>query len=242
MHKHTVHYVIFEAPGSYVSESFKREVAGPDPHAVVWPGHAYAFRLYRREDVTDGDDTYTGVPQQIGKTYYHPHSTVQTYEEAQRNPKATPILLGNMRRNGWNRIVWTRWGTWPQPFDPATTEVLQWGTDGAAEAPPASIPRDEFSGEQLRAAYEASTASVRTAKREDGAGNPPDTPADGSPRFSGLTAEGLRKMADELDHGIVWCTPLDCTNTQDEMTRLQAAQVLRDVAATLGVTQESRRA
>lgn len=49
-------------------------------------------------------------------------------------------------------------------------------------------------------------------------------------RFSGLTAAGLRKLAQGLDEGIVECIPGDCTNTQDELTRLQAAQVLRALA------------
>lgn len=124
MHKRTVHFVIFEAPGSFVAESFKREVAGPDPHAVEWPENAYAFRLFRREDVVDGDDAYIGKSVQIGKLYYHPDSKVETLTEARENPKATPTLISNMECNGWEQIVWSRWGNWPQPFEAADAEVL----------------------------------------------------------------------------------------------------------------------
>ena len=40
-------------------------------------------------------------------------------------PRATPILISNMECNDWKQIIWTRWGNWPQPFDPATAEVLR---------------------------------------------------------------------------------------------------------------------
>lgn len=124
MNKRIVHFVIFEAPGAFVAESFKREVAGPDPLAVEWPENAYAFRLFRREDVIDGDDTYTGKSQQIGKTYYHPDSKVETLAKVRANPKASPTLISNMVGNGWEQIVWSRWGNWPQPFEAADSEVL----------------------------------------------------------------------------------------------------------------------
>jgi hypothetical protein len=125
MEKITTHYVTFESPGSFVAESWKQAVAGPDPRKVEWPENAYAFRLFKREDVIDGGKVYTGKSEQIGKLYYHPDSVVQSLDEARANPKATPVLISNMECNHWDQIVWTRWGNWPQPFDPATTEVLR---------------------------------------------------------------------------------------------------------------------
>lgn len=125
MQKRTIYYVTFMAPGSFVAESWKREVPSPDPRKVKWPGNAYAFTMHQREDVIDGETVYNGQPQQIGKTYYHPDSKVQSLDEARTDPRATPILISNMECNDWKQIIWTRWGNWPQPFDPATAEVLR---------------------------------------------------------------------------------------------------------------------
>ncbi len=125
MHKQTVHYVTFWSPGSFVANEQTVTVNTSDPRKVEWPDSAYAFRLFRREDVIDGDKTYEGKPEQIGKTYYHPDSAIQSYDEAKTNPRATAILLDNMRINGWPQIIWTRWGNWPQHYDPATMEVLR---------------------------------------------------------------------------------------------------------------------
>jgi hypothetical protein len=30
-----------------------------------------------------------------------------------------------MECNGWKQMVWTRWGNWPQPFEPERMEVLK---------------------------------------------------------------------------------------------------------------------
>ena len=127
MHKHTVHYVIFWSPGSFVANEQTMTVQTSDPRKVAWPDNAYAFRLFRREDVIDGDKTYEGKPEQIGPIYYHPASVVQSLDEVRANPRATPILLDNMRFNGWEQIIWTRWMNWPQHFDPATMEILTSG-------------------------------------------------------------------------------------------------------------------
>lgn len=124
MHKQTIHYVIFWAPGRVVANGWTMPVASADPHKVGWPDSAYAFRLFKREDVIDGDKTYEGKPEQVGPIYYHPDSVVQSLDEARANPKATEVLISNMKINGWAQIIWTRWMTWPQPFDPETTQVL----------------------------------------------------------------------------------------------------------------------
>lgn len=133
MHKRTVYYVTFTAPGAFVAESWKREVSSPDPHKVEWPGNAYAFTMHKREDAIDGDTVYIGQPQQIGPTYYHPDSKVETLAEVRLNQKATPILISNMECNRWSHIIWSRWGNWPQPFDPAESEVLAHGVKTCGE-------------------------------------------------------------------------------------------------------------
>jgi hypothetical protein len=125
MNKQTVHYVTFWSPGSFVAEEWTVPVDSPDPRKVAWPDNAYAFRMFKREDVIDGDKTYQGKPERIGKIYYHPDSSVQSLDEARTNPRATRILISNMEGNGWQQVIWTRWGTWPQPFEPADMEVLR---------------------------------------------------------------------------------------------------------------------
>jgi hypothetical protein len=127
MHKQTSYYVTFLAPGSFMANDWSTPVDSADPRKVAWPDNAYAFRLFKREDVIDGDTTYQGKPQQIGKLFYHPDSSVQSLDEVRSNPRATPTLISNMECNRWKQIIWTRWSNWPQPFDPADTEVLRDG-------------------------------------------------------------------------------------------------------------------
>lgn len=124
MDKVTVFTVTFYAPGSFVAETWSREVAGPEPEAVEWPENAYAFRMSMREDVLDGPQRYKGPSHDLGPMYYHPDSKVETAEQVQANPKATRTLLDNMRCNGWHALIWTRWGNWPQPFDADQMAVL----------------------------------------------------------------------------------------------------------------------
>lgn len=125
MDKQTVYYVTFWAPGSFVANDWTVTVDSPDPHKVEWPDSAYAFRLFKREDVIDGDKTYQGKPKQVGPTYYHPDSAIQSLDEVRTNPKASRILVSNMECNGWKQIIWTRWMNWPQPFEPGKMQVLR---------------------------------------------------------------------------------------------------------------------
>lgn len=88
-----------------------------------WPNRAYAYKLYQQDIVTD---TGTGKVYRCdrtevdGKLHYHPDSKVETLEQVRNNPNATETLIRNMECNGWDSIVWTRYGNWPQPFDKET--------------------------------------------------------------------------------------------------------------------------
>lgn len=124
MHKETVYQVKFMSPGAFVADTSMQDVASPDPRLVKWPDNAYAFTLTQREDVVDGDERYKGRHHRIGGLYYHPDSKVETAEQVGSNPAATRILIGNIRNWGWKHIVWSRWGNWPQGFDPALDVVL----------------------------------------------------------------------------------------------------------------------
>lgn len=125
MIKKTTFYVTFLSPGSFVANESTREVKSPDPRNVAWPDSAYAFTMHRREDVIDGGAVYHGKPEQIGPTYYHPASKVESIDEVRLNPNASGVLIANMENNGWTHIIWSRWGNWPQPYEAGKAEVLK---------------------------------------------------------------------------------------------------------------------
>ena len=124
MRKVTKYFVRFWRPGLLVGEDWENYVGSLDPAEIEWPKDAYAFTLHEREDVVDGDQTFKGTSRQVGPTYYHPDSRVETLEEVKRNPKASRILVQNMECNGWTAIIWSRWDNWPQAFDPEKDLIL----------------------------------------------------------------------------------------------------------------------
>ena len=124
MERVIVTYVNFYAPGAFIANTWTKEVESEDPYQVEWPDNAYAFDVCQRVDLHDGPEVFQGKVKQIGPTYYHPDSTIKTLAEVEADPTRGPALLGNMRTNGWDRVIYTRWGTWPQPFNEKTCRVL----------------------------------------------------------------------------------------------------------------------
>lgn len=124
MHKKLKRFVVFWAPGLFFGEARTQDVESADPLAVEWPDDAYAFTMHEREDVVDGEKIYEGEPVQVGPMYYHPDSKIETLEEVKRNPNKGAALVSNMENNGWDHIIWTRWGNWPQPFKEGKSVVL----------------------------------------------------------------------------------------------------------------------
>ena len=125
MERVTKRWANFYFPGMFVANETERDVASLDPHSVAWPDGAYAFALYERTELHDGPDVYTGKAQRVGPLYYHPDSKVETLAEVEANRPGERILISNMRCNGWSAVVWSRYGNWPRPFDPAQDQVLQ---------------------------------------------------------------------------------------------------------------------
>lgn len=123
----TKRWATFWAPGLFVGENWQVDIASMDPYAIAWPDNAYAVVLCERDDIVDGETRYRGDVKGDKELiwYYHPDSNVETLEQVKLNPKATRTLIANMECNRWDRIIWTRWGTWPQPFDPARMVVLE---------------------------------------------------------------------------------------------------------------------
>jgi hypothetical protein len=124
MNKVTVRFARFWSPGSFVGESWDVPIGGTPPDRVEWPARAYAFSVHERTDVVDGGETFVGKASQVGPTYYHPDSVVKTLEEVRISEGERSILFANMECNGWSSVVYSRWGNWPQPFDPAKAVIL----------------------------------------------------------------------------------------------------------------------
>ena len=125
MKKVIVRYVRFYAPGSFCAEDWTEDAPSLDPSEIAIPDNAYAFTLHERTDVEDGDETYQGAAVQVGPVYYHPGSKVETLAEVGEHPKGNETLLSNMRCNNWDRIIWSRWNNWPQPFDDTKATILE---------------------------------------------------------------------------------------------------------------------
>lgn len=119
-------FVRFRMTGSFFAEERTEPVESVDPYAIAWPKDAFAFSFQERDDVV-GDDgqVFTGKVRDLGPTYFHPESSVRTLAETEADPRATRILLDNMRCNRWDRIVWSRRGNYPQPFSPERHVVLE---------------------------------------------------------------------------------------------------------------------
>ncbi len=125
MKKNCHTFVEFQSPGILFAEMWTRDVNSTDPNAVEWPDNAYAFRMFQREDLVDNGKTYKGEAEQIGPTYYHPDSRIETLAEVEaRNDERDKILVSNMKGNKWPAIVWTRWNNFPQPYDEKDSCVL----------------------------------------------------------------------------------------------------------------------
>lgn len=117
-------FVSFLSPGSFTANYDTREIDHTDPRRIEWPEGAYAFELLERRDVTLGGEVFKGETRRVGPLYYHHDSRVRTVVDVEAMPGDNRILLDNMRCNGWDSMIFTRWGNWPQPFNPETCVVL----------------------------------------------------------------------------------------------------------------------
>lgn len=115
MKKVTKRFARFWYPGLMFGESTDQEIGDKDINSLKFPEHAYAFQIIERQDVVEGTKVYKGE-EKVSGFYYHADSKVETIEELKRNPKASEILISNMKNNKWDKIVWSRFGNWPQNF------------------------------------------------------------------------------------------------------------------------------
>ena len=108
-------YVEFYFPGIFVSESSIKEINSLDPKLIEWPKHAFAFKLFKREEATINGKTLRGDMEAVSGMYYTPDSKVETLEEVKESHPQERILISNMTYNDWNKIVWI--GNNAQPFN-----------------------------------------------------------------------------------------------------------------------------
>lgn len=125
MKKVTKYWVQFWTTGAMFGEQWTVDLEKKtNPEDIEFPKNAYAFSLHKRTDLIDSKKTYNGKSEQIGKLYYHPDSKVTDINETKNHPNSSATLISNMRGNNWNKVVWTRWGNWPQPFDGRKVTIL----------------------------------------------------------------------------------------------------------------------
>jgi hypothetical protein len=126
MLKEKKYWITYWMPGSFTANTSVKDCKElPLIAEVEWPENAYALTLHQREDAIDGEKVYKGESEQIGPMYYHPDSKVTTLEETKAHPHTTKTLISNMECNGWDAVIWTRWGNWPQPFENGRHEIVR---------------------------------------------------------------------------------------------------------------------
>lgn len=118
--------VEFFTPGSFCSDTWEKEYDKEiKPESVKWPDNAYAFCVYRQDCVENNGKKFYAKREQIGKMYYHPDSQITNIEQTTKHSNATSTLINNMKRNGWDNMIWTRWGNWPQPYNKNKMLILK---------------------------------------------------------------------------------------------------------------------
>lgn len=114
------HFVEFSYRGAFFSEHSCKEIAERNPALVIVPEGAFAYRFYDQEQMMVGDELLTGQCKNYsGYTYF---GKTYTLEEVKREFPQYSILISNMERNGWNKVVKTRIGNW-QPLAEGDTVI-----------------------------------------------------------------------------------------------------------------------
>jgi len=116
-------WVEYWAPGIIVGERWTEDINHSDPKKVEWPANAYAFAIFERQDIIEDGTRYEGKAKQIGPLYYHPDSRIETLEQVESKGNE-PILIDNMKSNKMDKIIWTRWNNWPQPYNDKKIRIL----------------------------------------------------------------------------------------------------------------------
>ena len=138
------HYVVFYSPGTFFAEISQREISEWDTRkamvlaAEVRERHdarPYGFRFETRivaDDVPDGEGgTMPSTSKTVEKSGMHYiNGKVETLEQVKAcATKDDDILVGNIERNGYKKLVTTANGYgWTQPYEPGQCVVDADGT------------------------------------------------------------------------------------------------------------------
>lgn len=111
------HFVTFYSPGTVVSESSVREIGSWDVTLAIelseGIGERYGAKPYGFQFTTRsrGEQDFDSHELARSPMHYLPHCKVMTLEEiVARDDPGDRILIGNMRSNGWDRVVQTTTG------------------------------------------------------------------------------------------------------------------------------------
>jgi len=106
-------------------ETWDKDIKNIIPKDMKFPKNAYAFEIYEQENIVDGEKVFIGEAKRIGPMYYHPDSKIETLAQVKGNPNASKTLISNMECNKWDKVIWTRWNNWPQPYKKGRMKILE---------------------------------------------------------------------------------------------------------------------
>lgn len=119
----TRRYVEFLYAGSFTADYRTEEVGHADPALIEVPDGAYAFRFFDIREIDDGGTVLRSDRLNKSMTFY-PDGVLATVEQAREMPNSQ-ILVSNMEGNGWPAVVFSRYGNFPQPFNPAKDLIIR---------------------------------------------------------------------------------------------------------------------
>jgi hypothetical protein len=126
MHKNTTTYVSYLYPGSFFPETQTEQVERREPEELIknMKNGCYAFFYHDRTTVVDDEgNEFVGETENRSKRYVFVDSIYNTDDIKKMNTSGRhDILLGNMKSNGWDKVVKTNQGNF-QPFD-STEEYI----------------------------------------------------------------------------------------------------------------------
>lgn len=103
------HYVEFLYPGIFTSESSSKQVEKRDSNLIEIPEGSFGFRFYDIEEfTTESGKILKGEIENYSGWYYKGQK--MSLEDVKIQMPEKEILISNMEINGWDYIVFTKYG------------------------------------------------------------------------------------------------------------------------------------